>query len=77
MELGSFILVVVSCGGKPSAYAEMIYRLKVLYTQEQFKIRNYELSKSIIEAHGGKIWAENNNEEKGATFSFSLPIVNK
>ena len=24
-----------------------------------------------------KIWAENNNEEKGATFSFSLPIVNK
>jgi signal transduction histidine kinase len=35
------------------------------------------ISKSIIEAHGGKIWAENNAGGKGATFSFSLPIVNK
>ncbi|MGH9950537.1 MAG: sensor histidine kinase [Nitrososphaeraceae archaeon] len=32
------------------------------------------ISKSIIEAHGGKIWAKNNpNRRKGATFSFSLP----
>jgi signal transduction histidine kinase len=35
------------------------------------------LSKSIVEAHGGKIWAENNADGKGATFSFSLPIVTK
>ena len=32
------------------------------------------ISKSIIEAHDGKIWAENNSDGKGATFSFSLPI---
>jgi signal transduction histidine kinase len=36
------------------------------------------ISKSIIEAHGGKIWAENNASEKdgsrGATFRFSLAL---
>jgi signal transduction histidine kinase len=31
------------------------------------------ISKSIIDAHGGKISAENNSDGKGATFSFSLP----
>ena len=34
------------------------------------------ISKSIIEAHGGSIWAENNADGKGATFSFSLPWNN-
>ncbi len=32
------------------------------------------ISKEIIEAHGGKIWAEN-NPEVGAKFSFIIPIV--
>ena len=35
------------------------------------------LSKNIIEAHGGKIWAENNKDGIGATISFSLPLTNK
>jgi signal transduction histidine kinase len=32
------------------------------------------ISKNIIESHGGKIWAKNNEDGKGATFSFSLPF---
>ncbi len=34
------------------------------------------ISKSIIEAHGGKIWAENNPDGRGATFTFALPLSN-
>ena len=30
------------------------------------------ICKSIIEAHGGKIWAKNNIDGKGSTFSFTL-----
>jgi two-component system sensor histidine kinase VicK len=33
------------------------------------------ICKGIVEAHGGKIWAENNADSKGATFSFSLPAT--
>jgi signal transduction histidine kinase len=35
------------------------------------------ISKSIVEAHDGKIWAENNGDydgKKGATFTFSIPL---
>lgn len=32
------------------------------------------ISKNIIEAHGGRIWAENNQDEKGANFTFTLPL---
>ena len=38
------------------------------------------ICKSIVEAHGGKIWAENNNNrhgEKGASFYFTLQTINR
>jgi signal transduction histidine kinase len=37
------------------------------------------IAKSIIEVHGGRMWAENNNssdtKHNGATFYFTLPVM--
>jgi len=35
------------------------------------------ISKNIVEAHGGKIWAENNGDGRGATFTIALPLLSK
>jgi signal transduction histidine kinase len=35
------------------------------------------ISRNIIEAHGGRMWASNNEDGKGATFGFSLPLAEK
>jgi len=32
------------------------------------------ISKGIVKAHGGNIWAQNNEDRNGATFAFSLPL---
>jgi len=32
------------------------------------------ISKNVIEAHGGKVWAQNNPDGKGSTFYFSLQL---
>jgi signal transduction histidine kinase len=55
--------------------SEILDKLFVKFTTKSFQGTGLGLyiTKSIIEAHGGKIWAENNKGEKGATFSFSLP----
>lgn len=33
------------------------------------------VSKSLVEAHGGRIWAESQGEGKGSKFSFTLPLA--
>ena len=32
------------------------------------------ISKNIVEAHGGSIWAENNKDGQGSTFNIALPL---
>ncbi|MGH9977145.1 MAG: ATP-binding protein [Nitrososphaeraceae archaeon] len=34
------------------------------------------ICKNLVEAQGGRIWAQDNNNGPGATFSFSLPLAN-
>jgi Histidine kinase-, DNA gyrase B-, and HSP90-like ATPase len=53
----------------------VIHRLRPTLTKEGTGL-GLNLSKSIVEAHGGsKIWAENNKDGRGATFSFDLPLI--
>jgi len=59
--------------------SEILPRLFTKFASKSYKGTGLGLfiSKSIIEDHGGKMWAENNADGKGATFSFSLPIINR
>ena len=58
--------------------SEIMPRLFTKFATKSYKGTGLGLfiCKNIVEAHGGKIWAENNKDGKGATFSFSLPLDN-
>jgi signal transduction histidine kinase len=69
-------LVIVSVKDSGTGIApEMLPRLFSKYaTKSNFGTGlGLFISKSIVEAHGGKIWARNNEDQKGATFAFNLP----
>ncbi|HWT80740.1 MAG TPA: PAS domain S-box protein, partial [Candidatus Methylomirabilis sp.] len=58
--------------GIPSDKRETIFDAFVT-TKTQGLGMGLAISRSIVEAHGGRIWVEN-NPERGATFWFSLPV---
>jgi len=73
----SELVVSVSDNGK-GIDSEVMPRLFTKFATKSFGGTGLGLfiSKSIVEAHGGRMWAENNTDgKKGATFSFSLPVV--
>ncbi len=50
-----------------------IITLSILYTSPfQGTGMGLFISKSVIVAHGGNMWARSNEDGKGTTFSFSL-----
>jgi two-component system, OmpR family, sensor histidine kinase VicK len=55
---------------------EIIPRLFTKFATRSFSGTGLGLyiSKNIVEAHGGKMWAENNPHGEGATFTFTLPL---
>jgi two-component system sensor histidine kinase VicK len=56
---------------------EVMYKLFEKFVSKSVKGTGLGLfiSKSIVEAHGGKIWGENNKDGNGATFTFTLPLA--
>jgi signal transduction histidine kinase len=63
----------------PRIHPDIFPRLFTKFTTKSFTGTGLGLfiSKSIVEARGGKIWAENNDNGKGATFTFGLPVGKK
>jgi two-component system, OmpR family, sensor histidine kinase VicK len=58
---------------------EIIPRLFTKFATRSFSGTGLGLyiSKNIVEAHGGKMCAENNPDGEGATFTFTLPLSSK
>jgi PAS domain S-box-containing protein len=71
---GAWVEVAVADAGH-GIPAELLPRLfnSFFTTREQGMGLGLSISRSIVEAHGGRIWAEN-NPGGGATFRFTLPI---
>jgi signal transduction histidine kinase len=70
------IIISIKDNGK-GIDEEIFPRLCTKFASKSFQGTGLGLyiSKNIVEVHGGKIWAKNNEDGKGATFSFSLPIT--
>ncbi|MDQ4073607.1 MAG: ATP-binding protein [Thermoproteota archaeon] len=75
---GDMVIVSIKDSGK-GIDKEILSRLFTKFATKSDKGTGLGLyiAKSIVEAHGGQIWAQNNDDGKGATFSFSLPIDKK
>ena len=72
------VAIVSVCDSGSGVDPEIMPKLFTKFSSKSFSGTGLGLyiCKNIIEAHGGRIWAENNNHAKGATFSFTLPLVN-
>jgi signal transduction histidine kinase len=70
------VAIISVCDSGSGVDPEIMPRLFSKFSSKSFSGTGLGLyiCKNIIEAHGGRIWAENNNDAKGATFSFTLPV---
>jgi signal transduction histidine kinase len=68
------ILIAVNDSGAGLVSEEIENIFEAFYTTKTEGMgMGLSISRSIIEAHGGRIWATA-NDEKGATFQFTLPV---
>lgn len=74
-NLKKFIAVVSVIDNGKGIDPDILSRLFTKFASRSFQGTGLGLylSKNIVEAHGGNIWGRNNDDGKGATFSFNLP----
>jgi signal transduction histidine kinase len=72
------IAIINVCDTGSGVDPEIMPRLFTKFSSKSFSGTGLGLyiCKNIVEAHGGRIWAENNKDGKGAIFSFTLPMAN-
>jgi len=75
-NLQKFVVVTIKDSGT-GIDSEMLPRLFEKFASKSCKGTGLGLfiCKSIVEAHGGRIWGENNANGKGAAFAFILPMT--
>jgi two-component system sensor histidine kinase VicK len=75
-SISSNVIVKIKDRGKgiPSTMASSLFTKFATDSSSGTGLGLY-ISKNIINAHGGNIWANNNTDGGGATFSFSLPCM--
>jgi signal transduction histidine kinase len=76
-EIGDDLAIVTVRDNGNGIDSEIMPRLFSKFASNSFAGTGLGLyiSKNLVETHGGKIWAHNNSNEKGATFVFSIPLV--
>ena len=78
MSNNGMVVISIKDNGKGIDW-EILPRLFTKFASKSFQGTGLGLyiSKNIIKAHGGTIWAENNRGGKGATFSFQFTLAIK
>jgi K+-sensing histidine kinase KdpD len=76
MDIKEILLKTVKDSGS-GIDTEVMPMLFTKFASKIFQGIGFEfyIRKSIIEAHGGNIWAENDKDGNGAIFYFSLPMI--
>jgi signal transduction histidine kinase len=73
-ECGQVLISVTDTGvGLPAGKADEIFN-PFFTTKPQGSGMGLAISRSIVESHGGRLWATS-NEERGTAFHFTLPTA--
>ena len=74
-KAGTAIRVAVNDSGSGIPTADLARIFDPFYTTKASGLgMGLSIARSLIEAHGGQLWAEN-NKDGGATFAFTVPVM--